>query len=541
MKRKLTIAAGVCLIVALVALSVVSCAKVTPGPTPTPGPGPTLGPGPTPPTPPPAGPQYGGTLRIADSVVTGASVLGYPPTMTKTNEPQYVYGCVELLICFDEAGAPAPFLATGWEVSPDLTSITLTLRKGIKFHDGTDFNAEAVKWNLDNYRLSGRVELKKVESIDVVDDYTLRLNLSEFDNLIITNLGGYPGLIISPTAYETHGQDWCEAHPVGTGPFRFVSWERDVSIKFERFDDYWQEGKPYLDGYEWVAIVDPMVSVAAFKAGEVDTIIRVNAKDAKDMEMEGKYKITKVATGLSGIGGDGAHLDSVFGDIRVRQAVEHAIDKQALCDALDYGYSQPVNQPARVGGWAYNPDVIGYPYNPEKARELLAEAGYPNGFKTTIYTLSMPTYVQSMTAIQGYLKEVGIDAGMQLMDHGAYFHVYIGGGWENGIAIYPMGLQPPDELALLSKMFAPDSLVFVSTLRPAEYQDVLAQALLAPDFETKKAKVHELNRLMTDKYAMCIWLSAGQSIAARYPEVHDDGLFQISISQWTPADAWIGR
>ncbi|GAF82379.1 unnamed protein product, partial [marine sediment metagenome] len=431
-KRIVAVIGSACLIVALVALSVMSCAEPI---------------------------ETGGVLKI--SVGIDANTLGHPPTLTRMGDFRKAAASVETLVRTDEAGTPVPWLAKTWKVDAQAKTITFTLEKGVKFHDGTDFNAEAVKWNLEQYMASPRIELNKVESIDIVDDYTIRLNLSEFDALLLPNLAAAAGLMISPTAYQTYGQEWCATHPLGTGPFKFVSWDRDVSIKFERFDDYWQKGKPYLDGVEWVIIADPMVATASFLAGEQHIATQIEPKDARDLEDSGEFTIAmSVRGGLHAICGDAGNPDSIFANIKVRQAVEHAIDKQAICDTIGYGYWTPVYQAATPASWAYNPDVVGYPYNPEKARQLLTEAGYPNGFQTTIFTMNTPAHIVSiMTAIQGYLSEVGIDAEMDIMDHGRFYGIFAGGGWQDGITVFPMGLSP-DELGLINRIYTPESVLF---------------------------------------------------------------------------------
>ncbi|MFC1820222.1 ABC transporter substrate-binding protein, partial [Thermodesulfobacteriota bacterium] len=170
--------------------------------------------------------KHGGILRI--SAREDPLTLGFPPTQKYQPSAVYVDSCLETLARFDKTGAPVPWLATGWKTDTKAKTITLTLRKGVKFHDGTDFNAKAVKWNLDKCKAAHRGELTFLKSTDVIDNYTVRLNLSRMDSLLISNMAMTPGEMISPTAWEKAGStdderdSWCEKNPVSTGPFKFV-------------------------------------------------------------------------------------------------------------------------------------------------------------------------------------------------------------------------------------------------------------------------------------------------------------------------------
>jgi peptide/nickel transport system substrate-binding protein len=192
-----------------------------------------------------AAPRYGGTLRLSD-YGNGASI-GWPAKMLPVVSMRQASPTVEPLFRTDNTGKPAPWLATGFTNDVVAKTLTLTLRKGIKFHDGTDFNAEAVKWNLDQCMSAKSSGTEMFKSIDVIDDYTVRIHLSDWDSTLTGNLAQPLGMMISPTAYKKNGQEWCAKNPVGTGPFQFVSWEKDVRTISKKFDGYWQKGKPYLD------------------------------------------------------------------------------------------------------------------------------------------------------------------------------------------------------------------------------------------------------------------------------------------------------
>lgn len=487
-------------------------------------------------------PQYGGILRVSR---TGDAIrMGYPATLDRHQCRLFARTAIENLVYIDETGSPIPWLATEWKIDAGAKTVTLSLRQGVKFHDGTAFNAEAAKWNLEEYIAGGRPELASVDTIDIIDNYTIRLNLKDNDSLIVPNLSTSAGMMISPTAFEKNGKEWCEANPVGTGPFKFVSWERDVKQVYERFADYWQEGKPYLDGIEWIFISDPLAQAAAFRKGDLDVIVDITPREAAALEGEGKFKITKTAvpTHLWGLQIDSANPNSPMSNLKVRQAVWHAYDTNAIAKALGHGYFVPLNQKSVPGSWSFNPNVKGYPYDPARAKQLLAEAGYPNGFKIDIIGLNLPPNPEVMTALQGYLKEVGIDAQLQIMERGGFDELMVGGGhWENAMMLVS-GSVVPDEFGLIYRLHGPRGVVTVRqagrVMIPQDVQDTLANAVKAPDFNSVKNLVHEYQRLSTDEHAIQLWVFGVTGVGARQTGVHSDGLYETVFTHWSPQDAW---
>ena len=290
--------------------------------------------------------QYGGTLKIiARGTVQN---LGFPGANFGPDDGTFQSPAVEKLITVDTKGNIIPNLATSWQVSPDYKYITFNLRKGVKFHDGTPFNAAAVKWNLDQFINGPRPDLKTFASVEAVDDYTVRMNYKTYDPALLPSLWAAVGWIVSPTAVESKGKDWAQNNPIGTGPYKFVSYTRDVSVKFTRFDDYWG-GKPYLDNLEYTLISDPVTALAAFKAGEAQASIIVGNKDAADMQASGKYNINKMAAQTYAMAYDSANAASPFSKLEVRQAIAYAIDNAAIAKSVGYGFYTPTNQVSNPG------------------------------------------------------------------------------------------------------------------------------------------------------------------------------------------------
>jgi peptide/nickel transport system substrate-binding protein len=470
----------------------------------------------------------------------GQANIGYPPKMLRTFDMTPINCAVETLTRLDKASTPVPWLATGWKVSDDLKSITLTLQKGVKFHDGTDFNAQAAKWNLDNYIASKRSELKSVASVDVLDDSTIKLNLANFDNAIMANLSSFAGLMVSPTAYQKNGEAWALNNPVGTGPFKFVSWNKDVNIKFSRFDDYWQKGKPYLDGIEFAFVQDSLTQVMLLKSGGADVLLNVGAQQVADLQASGNFKVAEFMGGpIGGFVGDSANPNSPFANIKVRQAVSYAIDSAAIAKAMGYGHYVTTGQFGAPGFWWYNPDVAGYPYNPDKAKQLLTEAGYTSPLKTKLSIDTNPQNRDVFVAVQAYLKKVGVDAELEINDAGKVNDL-VNKGWQNSMFVFLAGTRF-DAVGTMASFLSARSPLMPSMLHPEDYEKAITEALATPDFKVKVAKTQEAQKLMVDKYALCTFLYQGSFIAAMKSNVNDTGIFEFSGNLYRPEDAWISK
>lgn len=476
---------------------------------------------------------------------TGDAIrIGFPARIDRHLCRLFARTAIENLVYMDAAGNPIPWLATSWTVDTAAQTVTLRLREGVIFHDGTPFDANAVRWNLLTYMAGGRPELANVETVDVIGTHTVRLRLRQNDNLIIPNLSTSAGMMISPTAVERNGREWADSNPVGTGPFKFVRWDRDVRQIYERFEHYWQEGKPYLDRIEWVFIADPMAQVAAFRRGDLDIIVDITPSEARTLEGAGRYQISKTATPthLWGLQVDSANPHSPLSNLKVRQAIWHAIDTEAISRVIGQGYFDPLNQKSIPGDWTYNPAVRGYPYNPARARQLLAEAGFSGGVRIDLIGLNLSPNPEIMTAIQGYLKEVGIDLRLRIMERGAFDRLMVGGAdWENAMMLVSASLVP-NIYGTISRLHGTRGVVTIRqagrVLIPRSIQTILDRAIQAPDIPTRNRLMHEYQIEATDKYAIQLWIFAVTGVAARQPGVHADGLFRTQFTHWSPQDAW---
>jgi ABC-type transport system substrate-binding protein len=480
-----------------------------------------------------AQPQTGGVLKIIER--TTPKALGLPAELTTTNWLD-AQPAVEALLRYPKKGSvPDPWLATKWEYSSDFKSLTLYLRKGIKFHDGTDFNAQAVKWNLDVQK-GVKSEMDTVSSVDVVDDYTVRLNLSQFNNSLPMHLVGSIGNVVSPTAVQKNGVEWARMNPIGTGPFTFGSYERDISLKYQKFAGYWDTGKPYLDGVEIRFIPDQTVGDMALEKGEVDAIPRSNWKEAFDMMAKGFVTTTCPGVTVS-LGWNNTDASSPFVNKDIRLAVEYAIDKETICKTLGYGFWTPSYQilPATVEGF-----ITGLPerkYDPAKAKQLLASGGYPNGFATKV-TISTITPKDTYIAVQSYLAAVGIKMDIETVAPTLTSTYQFGSKWEGLLPVSVAGMEPFTQ-ALERQL---SSVQYVSLARPAGWKEMLAQALAATTPAERVSLTRKMIQLAYDE-ALIAPLYFQQIPSIKKKSVRDDNMTSENYSQffWTPNTAWLAK
>ena len=228
-------------------------------------------------------PKSGGTLRAISSPMTAN--IGWPADPSISQSLTQV--CCDTLLRGDYKGNIIPWLAESYKIADDQKSITFSLKKGVKFHDQSDFNASVVKWNMDNF-INAHLQ-DHWASVDVIDDYTIRVNFTQWQNTILSTFvePSFPAFMVSKAAFDKNGQDWMRPHPVGTGPFIFDSFIQDVSYKVKRNPDWWVKGKPYLDGIDFNLISDAGTQRTAMKAGEGDVLCGATAVDMADLAAAG--------------------------------------------------------------------------------------------------------------------------------------------------------------------------------------------------------------------------------------------------------------
>ena len=364
-----------------------------------------------------------------------------------------------------------PALATDWTISDDGLEYIFNLRDGVTFHDGTPFNAEAVKFNFDRmldeshpFASTGPFPLafffSSIDNVEVVDDLTVKFTLNEAFAPLMSNLASPSGLIVSPAAVEQHGADYGR-NPVGTGPFKFEEWQSNTRVVVSRNEDYW-DGPAPLEAVIFRPIVDANTRVAEMLSGGIDVLLETPPDNVAQFRDDPSFQLKEAV---------GPHVwyvmlnakEGPFADKLVRQAVNYAVNKDSLVTDVLQGTADVSAGPIPPAfNWAYNEDVEPYPYDPDRARELLAEAGAEGASLTFLVTeggSGMLDPVPMGTAIQADLAAVGLDVEIKTYE------------WNTFLSEVNPGLEGKADMAEMAWMTTdPDTLPFL-TLRTAAFPD----------------------------------------------------------------------
>ena len=477
-------------------------------------------------------PQYGGILRIGNTTLLPPR-MGIPGRInvgTQQLEP-----IAEHFLRVDKTGKLLPHLIESFDYSEDGLELTLRARKNIKFHDGTDFDAKAIQWNLLKAReTNGTLQL--LSSVDIIDEYTVLLHMKCFDNHFLPTLAYSPGFVLSPASYEKYGEQYVMTHPVGTGPFKFASYEPDVKLVGERFDGYWQQGKPYLDKIETYYVREMKTAADWLRSGKVDAIVNINGESAARLKAEG-FVIQALPWTMEELLPDSKSADSVLSDKRVRQAIEYAIDRPAIVAALGHGYWQALTQMANESVYGYDPSIEGRAYNPTKAKKLLAEAGYPDGIQIKIIGGEGTELEKILNVIKAYLEAVGIKTEIEIADPALWKQYRANKPWHNAMLFRHFSSDPNFTWSLFD-FHSDREYGQTSVLR--NFDNLINAALQARDHDTLVKTTRKVVRHIYDE-AIAIPLMLDSSIAAMSPKVHGLGYFEVHATKWTPWDAWIEK
>jgi len=407
----------------------------------------------------------------------------------------------DTLVRIEADGSVSPWLAESWDVSEDGKEVLFKIRQGVKFHNGDTLTTEDVAYSLNrSFNSPQTVKFTAVfDSAEVVDDTTVKVKLPNAYAPFLFCLGNPCTSIVSKAAVEQYGDDFGR-NPVGTGAYKYVDWVSGEYMKMTRFDDWWNGQAPIKD-LTIRFITNTSTAAIALEKGEIDFLHNPASPDLPALEANPKLKV------ISGPGGGYYHIsfnngkESVFHNQKLREAVSYAIDREAmLIGGLD-GNGGICEFPAAPAAFGYNPDFKQNEYNPEKAKQLLKEAGYELGQLTVrIRTNENPQYAKPCEVLQEAMRQIGINSTLELLERATYLDE-VTRNFDYDVTIYLITASVPDcdytmYTRLHSSMFGAGN-NFTQTNIP-ELDDVLDRARVSQDPEERKQLYTEAAQIIKD-------------------------------------------
>ncbi len=472
-----------------------------------------------------------GAAHAAKDLVVGVpdNLTGLDPADLNDNLSQSAARLMfEGLYMLDEHMKLQPQLAESYEASEDAKEFVFHLRKGVTFHDGTPFNAAAVKFSFDrggnpDNHLKRQSLYVMIDHTDAVDDYTVKVVLKYPFGAFVNDIAHIGALIVSPKSVQEFGKE-VTRHPSGTGPYEFVSWTADT-LKMKKNEHYWKPGLPKIDTITYRSVPENGARIAMLQTGEAQFIYPVPPEMIKSLENsstitvfdEPSILIRYVALN---------NMRKPFDDPRVRLALNYAVDKQAFIKVVFSGHADAMDSPMPQGLGFYQKQG-NYPYDPAKAKALLAEAGYPNGFETTLTGGNNTLVQRGMQFVQQQLAAVGVTVKVEPLEAGVLtakeFNVQkpedasivmLYGGWSSSTGDADWGMRP----MLYTKAFPP-VLANLAWYSNAVTDAAIEEGLSTTD-PTKRAGAYGKAQAQVWKDAPWIFLGVDHNLAAYSKKLH---------------------
>jgi len=465
-------------------------------------------------------PKRGGILRVR-----GRDPVHFDPHLTRDGRTHSVLSFVYSKLLRHKVGGDVqpgtfsvePDLAERWEVVDDITYI-FHLRQGVRWHNkppvnGRELVAEDVKFTFDRFlTVEGNPErllLEAVERVEVVDRYTVQFRLKEpFVWLLDTLASPLCTWIIAPEVVKHYGDLKKVETAIGTGPFMLERYEPNVKTVFRRHPEYFRPGLPYVDGVEWLVLDDESTGLAMYRTGQIDAgpglqweVRQADLEALKHSHPHLHYQ-DMLANNVTTIW---MRTDKPpFTDVHVRRAISQAVDRQGLIEAVWMRGEPSPAVPRGLTRWSLPIDQLGtgakyYQYNPKEVRRLLAEAGYPKGFKTQLTVSSGygRDLVDAAQLVLRYLKEVGIEAELKLQEYGAY-QATTGQGKFEGLAMGPYAVGWEADSSLYGP-YAPDQPRNRGRVNDPKLAAMVQEQRRLQDPEARKQLIFDMQRYAAEQ------------------------------------------
>ncbi|MBW1916043.1 MAG: ABC transporter substrate-binding protein, partial [Deltaproteobacteria bacterium] len=344
--------------------------------------------------------------------------------------------------------------------------------------------------------------------------------------------------IISPTAFEKNGEKWADYNPIGTGPFKLIHFKRNRLLKYKKFEDYWKKDRPYLDEIHVVQIPDPMTYAAVLRKGDVDALMGVDFITAGELDKTGKFTVNINRGGTQLLQFNSEDPNSIWSNREARKALEYAIDKPKITKAIGRGYLIPVYEtvcmiPPGAGTTLRK-------YDPQKAKQLLKEAGYPDGIKIKLTYMSGPITKDAVVALQNNLANVGINVVPKPLSPAAFNQVSHQPAPPNDLVLGGQRGGRNELLVSVDETLAPGSVFFRGMKRPDGFVDLLHKALQSMNFDETMQYLFKMEKLAyEDAFFVPLW--RGGLITVEAPYVKDAVWFWASMPYPNLEGAWLDK
>ncbi len=423
-----------------------------------------------------------GTLRFGYSTGT----TSFDPARSATGGDRvFLFPVYDRLIRLTNASEPLPMLATKWEFNNNGAGLVLTLRSGVGFQDGTPFNAESVKANLDRSRTlpesTQRAALRAITDVRTLDASRVEIRCNIGCGGLLQTLGDTAGMMVSPKAFSNPDLG---TKPVGAGPYTLTEYRPGARAVYAPVKGYYDPSNQTLAGIEISVLNDDATRLNALRSGQLDmTFLRpyqVDEAKAARLNVVGSNGSIWYYMGMNMNRGK-------FSDVRVRQALNHAVDKKGITESLLKGYCTPSDQPFREGvlGFAKQTPKIVYSYDPAKAKQLLAEAGLPSGFEFDAVVINLPFFVQIAEAIQAQLSQIGVRMNLQAAPIPQAISTYFA---KSGVdAFIGVNLGQSDPSAMVANLYLKEGFFNPSKFTTPAIQDAYTKSVERTDNAGREA------------------------------------------------------
>ncbi len=489
--------------------------------------------------------QGGGTPKKGGTIKAGldSDVITLDPLDSGAyTDREVFYNMYDALVAIDTRLQIIPALAEKWE-TPDPKTYIFHLRQGVKFHDGTDFNADAVKWNIERYltdkNTRRKTELDSIQTVEVMDPYTVKFALKTPFAPLLANLVDRAGMMLSPKAVQAGGADFARKPlGAGTGAFRFVEWVKDDHVALERNPNYWKKDAsgaslPYIDKLIYRPIVDETVLLTNLKTGDLDVYYTVPGKDYASVK-GGSELVLQETPGLSYNSFEFNTTTEPFNKKELRQAVSEAIDRAQINKTVFFGVRQVGYGPIPPSSWAFDANLKPYAGDVNKAKEYLKAGGKPDGFAFDMkITAGSPQATQFAQLIKDQVAKAGITMNIVQLenakaeaDRQASNFQATGYNWSGRI--------DPDG-NMYNQLHTGGSLADTKYANP-QADDLLEKARAGTDQAQRKALYQQIQKLVVDD-APFVWYTFMPAYLVTRPNVQGMQVYADFMMRF--AGAWL--